>query len=91
MSRSEPPRTPPPPPPRPHIPPPTGPGRIAEVLYPVAELAELWRCTPQHIYNLIAARELEATQVGIGRAKTRISQAAVAKFLSRRTSKVRAA
>jgi excisionase family DNA binding protein len=86
--RSQPPSQPtgptkPEPPPRP-----TGPPRqTAEVLYPVSELAELWRCSDQHIYNLIARRELRSIQLGMGRAKTRIPASAAAEFVARRSSK----
>jgi len=63
----------------------------SDVMYPVAELAELWRCTPQHIYNLIAAKQLTSVQIGIGRAKTRVPASAAAEFVARRAAKVRAA
>lgn len=80
MSRppTQPPRpTGPTPPPRPtkSIP-------AAEVLYPVAELAEMWRCSTSHIYNLIAARKLRVVQIGTGRAKTRIPSSAAAEFIA---------
>lgn len=71
------------PPPRPSGPP----KQAAEVLYPVSELAELWRCSDQHLYNLIARKELRSVQIGIGRAKTRIPASAVAEFVARRSSK----
>jgi excisionase family DNA binding protein len=89
MKSQPPPTNPPPPGPR-TPPPPSGPKK-AEALLPVAEVAALWRCTPQHIYNLIARRDLRSVQVGIGRAKTRIPESAVAEFVARRTSKARAA
>lgn len=70
-------------PPRPSGPP----KQAAEVLYPVSELAELWRCSDQHIYNLIARRELRSIHLGIGRAKTRIPASAAAEFVARRSTK----
>jgi excisionase family DNA binding protein len=30
----------------------------------VAELAALWRCSPQHVYNLIQRGDLKAFRVG---------------------------
>lgn len=62
-----------------------------ETLYPVAELADLWRCSKNHIYDLIAARELRCVQLGNGRAKTRIPESAVAEFLTRRSYRAGAA
>lgn len=63
--------------------------RGAEDLYPVSEVAEKWRCSPQHIYNLIAAGLLAATQIGKGRAKTRISESSLSEFLGKNTSRAR--
>lgn len=74
------------PPPRPSGPP----KQAAEVLYPVSELAKLWRCSDQHLYNLIARKELHSVQIGIGRAKTRIPASAVAEFVARRSSSKKA-
>lgn len=79
------PKTDPPPKPRPSK------AVADEVMYPVAELAALWRCTPQHIYNLIAAKQLTSVQIGLGRAKTRVPASAAAEFVARRASKGRAA
>jgi excisionase family DNA binding protein len=61
------------------------------VLYPVAEVAELWRCTRKHVYALIAAGHLRTVQVGMGRAKTRIPASAVEEFIANHTDKRRAA
>lgn len=58
----------------------------AEELYPVSELARMWRCSVDHIYDLIARRELRTVQLGIGRAKTRIPASAAAEFVARRSS-----
>jgi hypothetical protein len=63
----------------------TGPGRL--VLYSVRTLAGMWECSVDHIYDLIARRELASTQLGTGRAKTRISAAAAADFIRRRNPK----
>lgn len=64
---------------------------LVEDLYTVIELAALWRCSRDHIYDLIAHRELTTVQVGIGRAKTRIPASAAAAFITKRTTKGRAA
>jgi excisionase family DNA binding protein len=50
----------------------------------VAELAKKWRCSRGHIYDLIAAKKLRATDIGEGRAKTRIPESAVAEYLDRK-------
>jgi excisionase family DNA binding protein len=60
-------------------------------MYPVAELAEMWRCSVDHIYDLIARREIRTVQLGIGRAKTRIPASAADEFVAKRTTKGRAA
>jgi excisionase family DNA binding protein len=60
-----------------------------EPLYPVSELAQLWRCSPQHIYTLIAAGELRTFDVGVKGAKTRIPASAVAEFVARRSIKAK--
>lgn len=61
------------------------------MLYPVSELAQLWRCSIDHIYDLIAKREIRTVQLGVGRAKTRIPASAAAEFIAKRSSKGRAA
>lgn len=61
----------------------------AEDLYPVSEVAAKWRCTPQHIYNLIAAGLLVTTSIGRGRAKTRIAESTLAEFVSKNQSRAR--
>jgi excisionase family DNA binding protein len=88
---SHPPTTPPPPAGPTTPPPPAGPKRsiIADELYPVSELATMWRCSPGHIYDLIARGELRHIQLGTGRAKTRIPASAAAEFVARRSSKGR--
>lgn len=90
---------PPPQPPRPSGPPPPKPTpkpgtprpkAEAEELYPVSELAQMWRCSIDHIYDLIAGKQLRSVQLGTGRAKTRIPASAAAEFIAKR-SKGRAA
>lgn len=87
-----PPSRPPPPPPRPAAPttppPPAGPKKnAAEVLYPVAEVAALWRCSVDHVYDLIARGELRTVPLGIGRAKTRVPASALEEFVAARSAK----
>lgn len=54
----------------------------ADILYTVAEIAKLWRCSRQHIYNEIARGRLVATQAaGGGRAKTRVAESALADYV----------
>lgn len=60
---------------------------MAEKLYPVAAVAELWHCSPDHIYHLIAQGQLAATQLSTGRAKTRIAESELAAYVKRNTSR----
>lgn len=69
----------------------TGPGRNFITLYSVATLARMWECSRWHIYDLIARGELASVQLGIGRAKTRITAAAAETYIARKTRKGRAA
>jgi excisionase family DNA binding protein len=62
-------------------PPPPAPPR-GEALLPVSEVAALWRCSVDHIYDLIAAGELRSIQLTRGRAKTRIPESALAEFIA---------
>lgn len=73
--------------------PPTSPKppKGAEELYPVSELAQLWRCSPDHVMDLVTRGELRSVQLGTGRAKTRIPASAAAEFIAKRSSKGRAA
>lgn len=64
---------------------------MAEPLYPVSEVAALWRCSVDHIYDLIAAGELAATQIATGRAKTRVPESALADYVRRHTTPARKA
>jgi excisionase family DNA binding protein len=62
----------------------------AEALLPVSEVAELWRCSRQHIYNLISTGQLRSIQAGAARqAKTRIPESALAEFVARRSVKAK--
>lgn len=87
---------PPPQPPRPAGPPPpprpSGPPRVeAEEMFSVLDLAKLWHCSRDHIYDLVAKGELRTVSIGIGRAKTRIPASAAAEFIAKRSSKGRRA
>jgi len=81
----------PPPPPGPRTPPPPpGPKKAgAERLYSVAEVAELWSVSTDSVYRLIAKGLLGSTQVGMGRAKTRVSESAMAAFIASRSTAAR--
>lgn len=63
---------------------PEPPGR-AEALLPVTEVAKLWRCTIQHVYNEIARGRLRSVNISAGRAKTRIPESALAEYVERNT------
>lgn len=60
-----------------------------EALLPVSEVAALWRCSPDHIYDLIAAGHLPALNLARGRAKTRIPESALADFVARNTRRAK--
>ena len=78
-----------PPPPGPTTPsPPPGP-KGAEPLYPVREVALLWFCSEDHVYDLINTGQLGSVQLGIGRAKTRVPASAMAKFIEKRSTPAR--
>lgn len=62
--------------------PPPGP-KSGEALLPVSEVAQLWRCTRDHVYSLIAAGELRVVNIAKGRAKTRIPESALAEYVRR--------
>lgn len=61
------------------------------MLYTVAEVAELWRCSDDTVYRTIARRELRTVQIGHGRAKTRVPASALAEFVAKHSSTGRAA
>ncbi len=52
----------------------------AEEFHTVAEVARMWRCSPDHIYRLIARRELAYLDIGIGKAKIRIAASALVDY-----------
>ena len=57
-------------------------------LHSVTETAELLGCSGMHVYRLIAAGELEAVDIatpGAGRAKTRIRDDDLARYIDRNT------
>jgi len=57
----------------------------AEPLLPVKEVAELWRCSPRHIRDLIAEGELSAT--ALGPRDTRIPESSLADYVRRHTDR----
>jgi len=66
----------------------------AEALLPVIEVARLWRCSRQHIYDLIADGELRVVDVGRRRAQTRVPASSLDEYVerkARRAAKRRAA
>lgn len=61
------------------------PTKAAEALLPVSEVAALWRCSPNLIYDLISRGELRSVNLTHGRAKTRIPESALADFVTANT------
>lgn len=55
----------------------------AEALLPVAEVATLWRCSKNHVYDLISSGALRSVNLTRGRAKTRIPESALAEFVAK--------
>ena len=54
---------------------------MAETLIPVAEVAVMWRCSKNYVYDLISRGELRSVNLGRGRAKTRVPESAIAEFI----------
>lgn len=54
----------------------------AEILYPVEEVAKLWRCSTEHVYEQIRRGRLHTVDIARGRAKTRVPESAIARFLA---------
>lgn len=52
-----------------------------EPLYTVAELAEAWNCSRNHIYDLVNAGLLDTVDIGRRRPMTRIPQSAIQAFV----------
>lgn len=57
----------------------------AEPLLPVAEVARLWRCSKNYVYDRISAGELRSVQLPGARAKTRVPESAAAEFVAKHT------
>lgn len=58
-------------------------------LLPVAEVADVLGCCRKHAYNLIAAGLISTVQIGVGRAKTRVHEDELARFIASQTTKAR--
>lgn len=56
-----------------------------EPMLTVAEVAKLWRCSKNYVYDRISTGELGAVDMPSGRAKTRIPESAVAAFIAKNT------
>lgn len=63
----------------------------AEAQLTVAEVAKLWRCSRNLVYDLISSGRLRSVNLTDGRAKTRIPESALAEYLAARTRKRSAA
>lgn len=57
----------------------------ADVLYPVTEVARMWRCSAEHVYEQIRRGRLRTVNVAHSRAKTRVPASAIAAYLQSRT------
>jgi excisionase family DNA binding protein len=53
----------------------------AEILYPVSEVAELWRCSREHVYEQIRKGRLKTVNLAKGRAKTRVPESALNAYI----------
>lgn len=53
----------------------------AEILYPVSEVAALWRCSAEHVYEQIRKGRLKTVNLANGRAKTRIPESALNAYI----------
>lgn len=69
----------------------TPPKVAGEVLHTVPEVADMWRCSDDTVYRLIAAGKLRSCDIGTGRAKTRVPASALAEFVAGRSRKTRVA
>lgn len=54
----------------------------AERLYTVQEAADLWSCSKNDIYKLIHQGKLPTVNLGVGKAKMRVSESALAAYLA---------
>jgi excisionase family DNA binding protein len=57
----------------------------AEAQLTVAEVAKLWRCSRNLVYDLISSGRLKSVNLTDGRAKTRIPESALAEYIAART------
>lgn len=64
----------------------TPPAREAEILYPVSEVAQLWRCSVDHIYDLIAAGRTRRDTDRHRQGQTRVSASSLEAFVLRNTT-----
>jgi len=85
--------TPPPsdPPPQPR--PPSGPGRITDEYLTVVEVAELWHCDRETVYDAIYAGELpwiDLRRSGASRARIRVRASAAHQYMADRERQVAA-
>lgn len=55
-------------------------------LLPVTEVADLLGCGRTHVYELIATRKLATVDIGVGRAKTRIHEDELARYIAAHTT-----
>lgn len=53
----------------------------AEVLYPVSEVAEMWRCSREHVYEQIRHGRLRTVNLARGKAKTRVPESALEEYV----------
>jgi excisionase family DNA binding protein len=63
--------------------------KAAEELLPVAEIAALWRCSKNYVYDLIASGALTPTFLPSGRAKTRVRRSVLDAFVGTNTDTAR--
>jgi excisionase family DNA binding protein len=61
----------------------------AEILYPVSEVAEMWRCSEDHIMQLIRDGELGIINIAKKREKTRVPESALNDYVRRNLRRVR--
>lgn len=55
----------------------------AEILYPVSEVAEMWRCSAEHVYEQIRRGRLRTVNIARGKAKTRVPESALAEYVAK--------
>jgi len=58
---------------------------MAEALIPVAEVAVMWRCSKNYVYDRISDGSLRSVNLPAGRAKTRIPESALSEFVAANT------